>query len=70
MASALLDGVRVVPAQSVHVRRVRDRHGGRRDLGGGVRARTREMATWKRALGGAIAGAWLAMFPLGFRLFE
>ena len=29
-----------------------------------------EMATWKRALGGALAGAWLAMFPLGFRLFE
>jgi len=29
-----------------------------------------EMATWKRALGGAFAGAWLAMFPLGFRLFE
>jgi hypothetical protein len=29
-----------------------------------------EMATWKRALGGAIAGTWLAMFPLGFRLFE
>jgi hypothetical protein len=29
-----------------------------------------DMATWKRALGGAIAGAWLAMFPLGFRLFE
>ena len=29
-----------------------------------------EMANWKRALGGAIAGAWLAMFPLGFRLFE
>ena len=29
-----------------------------------------EMASWKRALGGAIAGAWLAMFPLGFRLFE
>jgi hypothetical protein len=25
-----------------------------------------EMATWKRALGGALAGAWLAMFPLGF----
>ena len=22
-----------------------------------------EMATWKRALGGALAGAWLAMFP-------
>ena len=29
-----------------------------------------EMATWKRAFGGALAGAWLAMFPLGFRLFE
>ena len=29
-----------------------------------------EMAVWKRALGGALAGAWLAMFPLGFRLFE
>ena len=29
-----------------------------------------EMATWKRALGGGLAGAWLAMFPLGFRLFE
>jgi hypothetical protein len=29
-----------------------------------------EMATWKRALGGAFAGAWLAMFPLGFRLFD
>jgi hypothetical protein len=29
-----------------------------------------EMAPWKRALGGALAGAWLAMFPLGFRLFE
>jgi hypothetical protein len=29
-----------------------------------------EMATWKRAVGGAFAGAWLAMFPLGFRLFE
>ena len=29
-----------------------------------------EMAAWKRALGGAFAGAWLAMFPLGFRLFE
>ncbi len=29
-----------------------------------------EMAAWKRALGGALAGAWLAMFPLGFRLFE
>ena len=29
-----------------------------------------DMATWKRALGGAFAGAWLAMFPLGFRLFE
>jgi hypothetical protein len=29
-----------------------------------------EMAIWKRALGGALAGAWLAMFPLGFRLFE
>ena len=29
-----------------------------------------EMAIWKRALGGAFAGAWLAMFPLGFRLFE
>jgi len=29
-----------------------------------------EMATWKRALGGALAGSWLAMFPLGFRLFE
>ena len=28
------------------------------------------MATWKRALGGALAGAWLAMFPLGFRLFD
>ena len=29
-----------------------------------------EMATWKRALGGALAGAWFGMFPLGFRLFE
>ena len=29
-----------------------------------------EMATWKRAVGGGFAGAWLAMFPLGFRLFE
>jgi len=29
-----------------------------------------ELATWKRALGGALAGAWLAMFPLGFRLFD
>jgi hypothetical protein len=29
-----------------------------------------EMATWKRALGGALAGAWLAMFPLGVRLFD
>ena len=29
-----------------------------------------DMATWKRALGGALAGAWLAMFPLGFRLFD
>ncbi len=29
-----------------------------------------EMATWKRALGGAVAGAWLAMFPLGARLFD
>jgi hypothetical protein len=29
-----------------------------------------EMATWKRAFGGALAGAWLAMFPLGFRLFD
>jgi hypothetical protein len=23
-----------------------------------------------RMLGGAVCGAWLAMFPLGFRLFE
>jgi hypothetical protein len=29
-----------------------------------------ELSTWKRALGGALAGAWLAMFPLGFRLFD
>jgi hypothetical protein len=28
-----------------------------------------EMATWKRARQSA-RGAWLAMFPLGFRLFE
>jgi hypothetical protein len=29
-----------------------------------------EMATWKRVLGGALAGAFFAMVPLGFRLFE
>lgn len=29
-----------------------------------------DLAVWKRALGGAVAGAWLAMFPLGFRLFD
>jgi hypothetical protein len=28
------------------------------------------MPVWKRALGGALAGAWFGMFPLGFRLFE
>lgn len=29
-----------------------------------------DLSPWKRALGGAVAGAWLAMFPLGFRLFD
>lgn len=29
-----------------------------------------DMSPLARALGGALAGAWLAMFPLGFRLFE
>lgn len=28
------------------------------------------MPVWKRALGGALAGAWFGMLPLGFRLFE
>jgi len=28
------------------------------------------MPVWKRALGGALAGAWFGMFPLGFRLFD
>jgi hypothetical protein len=29
-----------------------------------------DMPAWKRILGGAILGGWLALFPLGFRLFE
>ena len=29
-----------------------------------------ELEAWKRVLGGALGGAWLAMFPLGFRLFD
>lgn len=29
-----------------------------------------DMPAWKRVLGGAILGGWLALFPLGFRLFE
>ena len=28
------------------------------------------MSMTKQVLGGALMGAWLAMFPLGFRLFE
>jgi hypothetical protein len=29
-----------------------------------------DMPAWKRVLGGAILGGWLALFPLGFRLFD
>ena len=29
-----------------------------------------EMAAWKRAVGGAFVGLWLAMFPLGSKLFS
>ncbi len=28
------------------------------------------MTPLQRALGGAISGAWFAMFPIGFRLFR
>ena len=63
-------GLGLVPAQPVHLRRVRDRHRGGAASAVAFEIGPAEMATWKRALGGALAGAWLAMFPLGFRLFE
>ena len=28
------------------------------------------LSVTQRALGGALAGAWLAMFPIGFRLYD